>query len=273
MENVSEWNDIKSLRMIDEPIAGLMYSIPFARANNLLSEKHKNIKEDKYNKVIFEYEPIEIRRLENDTIQWRRIERDNYIPHPERFDTSVGCFISDDQGEFGGWMKTPFGSMNGNFVDVFEFDGKIYAIDSMAHMLSAHFNLYEITRGGEISHVYRHINWLDRDDKTEDFLFEGKYITEEAVYFLICGHVCYYEKPRNRFEVESRLLKLTKGKVEELISMPIGFEYVTNIIVSNGKLFIAQDKMLTEVDLENGEMIHKTFIRGKAVTNLIKNKR
>lgn len=49
-------------------------------------------------------------------------------------ETSLGTFVSRNHGEFGGALKTPGGEMNGNFCDVFEAGGKIYAVDSLSHL-------------------------------------------------------------------------------------------------------------------------------------------
>lgn len=50
--------------------------------------------------------------------------------------------MSRDYGEFGGALKTPGGEINGNFCDIFEAGGKIYAVDSLSHLGLASTTIY-----------------------------------------------------------------------------------------------------------------------------------
>ena len=55
--------------------------------------------------------------------------------------------MSRDYGEFGGALETPGGEINGNFCDIFEAGGKIYAVDSLSHLGLASTTVYSFDRG------------------------------------------------------------------------------------------------------------------------------
>ena len=83
--------------------------------------------------------------LREDGEIWCRLNPDTPGRRKEEevFKTSKGTFLSRNDGEFGGKLLTPKRkAVRGNFVKVFEFGGRIYAVDSLTHFVTANTAIY-----------------------------------------------------------------------------------------------------------------------------------
>lgn len=87
--------------------------------------------------------------------------------------------MSRDYGEFGGVLETPGGEINGNFCDVFEAGGKIYAVDSLSHLGLASTTIYSFDRDCKHHKVF----------SAENLDFKARYVTDERAYILLSDHV------------------------------------------------------------------------------------
>lgn len=67
------------------------------------------------------------------------------IEQPATYQTALGTFVTNNQGEFGGELTLPNGEiMQGNFCEIIECGNHVYAIDSCGHMGMGYFSLYSI---------------------------------------------------------------------------------------------------------------------------------
>lgn len=67
------------------------------------------------NKTVYIFQGIEIKEGEQGEILWRNCGYKG-TGRITKYDTQFGEMTSDDMGEFGGVLYTPFGNIDGNFV-------------------------------------------------------------------------------------------------------------------------------------------------------------
>ncbi len=157
---------------------------------------------------------------------------------PEYF---IGTFVSRDYGEFGGALKTPGGEINGNFCDIFEAGGKIYAVDSLSHLGLASTTIYSFDRGCKYHKIF----------SDEDLGFKARYATGERAYILVSGSVSTRSVGENP---KSVLLEISENGDMLKTEFDCDFQLVFNMLVSDGKMFLGADKAVVVVDLQTKEI-------------------
>ncbi len=157
---------------------------------------------------------------------------------PEYF---IGTFVSRDYGEFGGALETPGGEINGNFCDIFEAGGKIYAVDSLSHLGLASTTIYSFDRDCKHHKVF----------SAENLDFKARYATGERAYILVSGSV----STRSGGEkLKSILLEISENGIDAKTEFDCGFYLVFNMIVKNGKMILGVDKAVVTADLQTKEI-------------------
>lgn len=152
---------------------------------------------------------------------------------PEYF---IGNFVSRDYGEFGGVLETPGGEINGNFCDVFEAGGKIYAVDSLSHLGLVSTTVYSFDRGCKYHKIF----------SDENLVFKARYVTDERAYILLSDHVGKNSK--------SVLLEISENGDMLKTEFDCDFQLVFNMLVSDGKMFLVADKAVVVFDLQTKEI-------------------
>lgn len=145
----------------------------------------------------------------------------------------------------------------------------MYAVHSLAHLLSLDFGLYEISKDGNINEVYSLTHYFKGKDYWEDLAYCAKYIRDDHnAYILIAGFV----KQLKEESGESRLIHICNGRVETIMVIPEWVSEVTNMIVTDDYVYLGHDKMLSIIDRKTKAIEYRTFLSGKAVKNLLKNR-
>ena len=152
---------------------------------------------------------------------------------PEYF---IGTFVSRDYGEFGGALKTPGGEINGNFCDIFEAGGKIYAVDSLSHLGLVSTTVYSFDRGYKYHKIF----------SDENLGFKARYVTDELAYILLSDRVG--ENPK------SVLLEISENGDMLKTEFDCDFQLVFNMLVNDGKMFLGADKAVVVFDLQTKEI-------------------
>ena len=263
------WQQMKRLRKVEQNFSGWSYSYDWAKNYNLLEnrigESWGNIH------TVYTPEPIEIRQNASGDIECRIVDCQD-CEYVTDFDTKFGRFHSDNNGEFGGELILPSGNIiGGNFSLVFDFDNKVYAIDSMRHMCLGHFKLYEFF-DSDSQHCIYDVGGFGRHSK-ESLDFQGIFIEKNELYILIGGEILLNGKDAKKYgdtyKCLSRLLMVTNGKVKECLEIEEAFDSVQNIIIANNHLHVAADKLLAVIDIVNGDKEYYTFIGEEAEHNLL----
>ena len=278
----TEWKKLNQLRKIDDSISNLLYSREYAEANGLVEPEPKITKRKKKkrfyfpNKTVYIFQGIEIKESEQGEILWRNCGY-KCTDRVTKYDTQFGEMTSDDMGEFGGVLYTPFGNIDGNFCDVFDFEDKVYAVHSLAHLLSLDFGLYEISKDGNVNEVYSLTDYFKGKDYWEDLAYCAKYIRDDHnAYILIAGFVKKLKEEvgetRTETRTESRLIHICNGRVETIMVIPEWVSEVTNMIVTDDYVYLGHDKMLSIIDRKTKAIEYRTFLSGKAVKNLLKSR-
>ena len=246
--NINKWQKLNELRKTDPRISGGYYTTEFL----------KTYRPDFYSEgYSFFPEFVEVAKI-NVEIVCRLAEPD--IPDEDMpfdsdecvFETSVGNFVSRDHGEFGGVIETPGGEIDGNFCDVFEVGGKIYAVDSLSHLGLASTTVYSFDRGCKYHKIF----------SDENLGFKARYVTDERAYILLSDRVG--ENPK------SVLLEISENGIDAKTEFDCGFYLVFNMIVKNGKMILGVDKAVVVFDLQTKEINAYTPISVEAEENILK---
>lgn len=243
----NQWQKLDELRRTDPHICGGYY------AKNFL----KTYRPDFYAEG-YDFFPEFVRVAEKDGEIFCRIEEAN-VPDEDApvdsdecvFKTSVGNFVSRDYGEFGGVLETPGGEINGNFCDIFEAGGKIYAVDSLSHLGLASTTVYSFDRGYKYHKIF----------SDENLAFKARYVTDERAYILLSDRVG--ENPK------SVLLEISENGIDTKTEFDCGFYLVFNMIVKNGKMILGVDKAVVTADLQTKEINAYTPISVEAEKHII----
>ncbi len=246
----NQWQRLSKLRQTDPHICGGYYTKNFL----------KTYRPDFYAEG-YDFFPEFVRVAEKDGEIICRLE-EAIVPDEDApidsdecvFETSLGTFVSHDHGEFGGVLETPGGEINGNFCDVFEADGKIYAVDSLSHLGWAGTTIYSFDRDCKHHKVF----------SAENLDFKARYVTEERVYILVsrCANALTGEKGK------SILLEISENGIYTKTEFDYGFYFVFNMIVKNGKMILGADKAVMTVDLQTKEIKAYTPLGVEAEKNI-----
>lgn len=246
--NINKWQKLNELRKTDPRISGGYYTTEFLKTHrpDFYSEGYS-----------FFPEFVEVAKI-NGEIVCRLAEpdipdEDTPFDSDERvFKTSVGNFVSRDRGEFGGVLETPRGEIDGNFCDVFEVGGKIYAVDSLSHLGLASTTVYSFDRGCKYHKIF----------SDENLGFKARYVTDERAYILLSDRVG--ENPK------SVLLEISENGDVLKTEFDCDFPLVFNMLVSDGKILLGADKAVVVFDLQTKEINAYTPISVEAEENILK---
>lgn len=243
----NQWQKLDELRRTDPHICGGYYTKNFL----------KTYRPDFYAEG-YDFFPEFVRVAEKDGEIFCRLEEANVPDEDAPVDsdecvlkTSVGNFVSRDYGEFGGVLETPGGEISGNFCDVFEAGGKIYAVDSLSHLGLASTTIYSFDRGCKYHKIF----------SDENLVFKARYVTDERAYILLSDRVGKNPK--------SVLLEISENGIDAKTEFDCGFYLVFNMIVKNGKMILGVDKAVVVFDLQTKEINAYTPLSVEAEKHII----
>lgn len=243
----NQWQKLDELRRTDPHICGGYY------AKNFL----KTYRPDFYAEG-YDFFPEFVRVAEKDGKIFCRLE-EAIVPDEDApvdsgecmLETSLGTFVSRDYGEFGGVLETPGGEINGNFCDVFEAGGKIYAVDSLSHLGLVSTTVYSFDRGCKYHKIF----------SDENLGFKARYVTDELAYILLSDRVG--ENPK------SVLLEISENGDMLKTEFDCDFQLVFNMLVNDGKMFLGADKAVVVFDLQTKEINAYTPLSVEAEKHII----
>lgn len=257
MNKSNRFHNIKELRHISSALCGKYYSGDYAA-------QHKNgldiIVSDLTRRAVWIPEIINIAFDDCGNILYDTQDYLSYYPERNKtFHTAKGDFISADRGEFGGTLTLPSGrKIEGNFIEVFEFCNKIYAIDSLSHMSGGHTVIYE---NDDCSYKRIFDNY--------GLSFNASFLTESVAYLLISGT----GTKQDNFIPKSKFICISENDIS-VVDFP-GKDYQTarSMIIKDGKMILGMDKTVAIVDIESGNESFYTPLSEEDEKNLFKIKK
>lgn len=243
----NQWQKLDELRRTDPHICGGYYT------KNFLKTYRPDFYSEGYS---FFPEFVEVAKI-NGGIVCRLAEPD--IPDEDTpfdidecvFKTSVGNFVSRNHGEFGGALETPGGEIDGNFCDVFELGDRVYAVDSLSHLGLVSTTVYSFDRGCKYHKIF----------SDENLGFKARYVTDERAYILLSDRVGENSK--------SVLLEISENGDMLKTEFDCDFQFVFNMLVSDGKMFLGADKAVVVFDLQTKEINAYTPLSVEAEKHII----
>ena len=265
-----KWKSIENLRETSIKISEGSYSEDFVKSRNI-SDKciSRYYNQSEKPTTVFVPEPIKVRLNENGELEYQELEicfRGG--DYKEKFETSAGVFISNNRGEFGGELITPRETIRGNFIEVFECDKIIYAIDSLNHLGYAHTKIYSFSKK-----LHHKIVYSSEDIKLgswEDLSFvdfKALCIKTDKVYVLVSE----LSRKNDVYFKKSHLFEIKKGIVVNTIEFDYYFSSVTNMVINEGKMILGMDKVIAIVDLETKKIKAYTPVSIESEIDILEN--
>lgn len=189
-----------------------------------------------------------------------------YRVYKKEFDTQLGIFRNDDRGEFGGSMITSAGIyISGNFKEVVNHKKKVYAVDSLTHMMVGNFRLLEFTDAKKYKEIYSTVNDLKHYFDWCRLSYGALFDTGDALYFVISGLVVIEKE----YIAHTKLIKVQKSKAEEILAIDEEFSWINNLIVIENMAYVSMDKMIVSINLETGGLEYYTWLSELAERDLL----
>ena len=236
-------------------LCGKMYSGRFY--DSQYEEENKNVMAKSYSNnhviALFRQEYIEVMQSETGELLWKAVEQLSEHEYEFDFQSSLGVFRSRDRGEFGGMLITPKGTIQGNFCNLFEFNGKVYAIDSLNHMGIAHTRIYEFDKDMKSTLLYKTGNIYDLEE-TEMLSLSSLSIEDDRILILISGGEFGENHSFADLKACSYLFEISKEGFKELAKFDIDFEYVYNMLLVDNTLILGMDKVVGFADINTKEI-------------------
>lgn len=261
-----QWKNFSELRKIPRSISGKSYKV---KLTNITKIK-KAISMSGENFGITDYsinEPVKIRlnegQLEYTTsdinIPGVYEESKVYDMGSDIYMTSAGEIDLYDEGEFGG--KLCIGGsfkMSGNFKHIFIFKNRKFVIDSLKHMMSRYFKLYEVFDNGNIALIYdaNEINKnIEKTNKYYSIGLEVVNVTEDSIYFLCNGVIRNFDATsENRWTDISYIIEYDGVKFKKLELPELNSYYTNSFVILDNILYLGCDKQITTYNFNTKEI-------------------
>lgn len=243
---IQQSGKLSDLRQVSVDLCGGRYSEKFV---NELKYQGKIKEKIPFNTMIALFIPeyIEIMENENGDIIWKAVDEIPHHEYPLDFQSSFGLFRSVNHGEFGGYLITPKGSLGGNFCEIFEFNGKVYAIDSLSHMCIRYTHIVEFDNTGNYEFKFR-------TNFNESLSLSALIIEKECIYILVNG---FKHGGSGNFQDNtpcSYLFTITKDGFCKFAQFDYNFCYVHNMLLKQNKMILGMDKIIAVADIETKEI-------------------
>lgn len=264
------WKDFSTLRKIKVDISRAGYSYEYAYAHHLFDILHVRMK-NLNNRIVWFEEPLEVKR-QGGKILYRvsdKLER----KMPIFFNTSLGRFENHNNGEFASWIKLGGVEVIGNFEDVFDYGGYVYAVANQMHMGRGSFGLLRIDK--TLGNEWLYENQQPGAKEWESFRYLGKTMDSECVKIFVSGHTeCYSpEGYTGPFHDKSKVLRIgIDGSFSIAGDYDYAFGNANSIALMENKLYLGQNHMIAVVDLNTGTREYYTDKPQKVVEQLKKHR-
>lgn len=245
-------------------LCGKMYSGKFY--DSLHEKDDKNVKAYSYkdNQVIalFRQEFIKVMKSEFGDLSWKAIEQKPVHEYEFDFQSSLGLFRSVDRGEFGGTLITPKGTMYGNFRNLFEFNNKVYAVDSLNHG-GGHTRIYEFDKS-------LNANILFETESRELMALSSLEIEKDRIIILISGAILGDKGTFSDSSPCSYLFEISDEGFKKIAIFDFDFHYVYNMLLIDKELIVGMDKVVAFGNIETKEISFFTPLTVEAENDIRK---
>lgn len=194
---------------------------------------------------VLEY--IEVYTSESGILLWKATDSEPRKETDFVFYSSFGIFHSIDHGEFGGTLTTPKETLYGNFSNIIEFNGKVYATDSLNHMGIRHSRIIEFDN--QLNH--KTIFETDPEDRLSLVAIT---IEKDRILLLISGALSGNTGSFEDSKDYSVLLEITKNGLNRIAEFEFDLHYVNNLLLKNHTLIIGMNKLIAVIDTETKEI-------------------
>ena len=251
---MSEWKSLSMLRKIDTDISEFGYGKDFV-TNEKNYEKMEAIGINMQTGRTCLAEPLEVKE-EKGMVLWRANNARYNREVPKFFMTQYGRFCNHYHGEFPSWIDFSESdndgakefSVEGRFVDM--FDCGEYCMGISCLRSSFYFSVIRIDKEFNIFTVYDNLE----ESKLFRLEYMGRFRYNQGHALIASGFAMPTSKSQNT-EFITRLLFIEPGgNCTALKEWPFQISHANSITASGDYVYFGQNKMITRLNIESGEM-------------------
>ena len=270
------WQPITSLIEVKTNISNLGYNKTFITKNNLQDIK-KTHWSDMTTGVVCFFEPLEVKEMDG-IVYFRENDMCTHREIPEKFESQFGVFLNHNNGEFVSWLgKEDYNNtaltknvrelhslygrddyfIEGNYCDMFDCGLYTYAISNQMHMGLGIFKIIQINK--ELKHelvfsTESYEGWLS--------LEYGGYIKNQKGYSVIASGFLATEckqKEDRKFHDKTIVFEIEyTGTCRIAHDWNFKISSSNSIAAVNNHVYFGQNKMITRLNLNSGELLFLT---------------
>lgn len=279
---VSEWKPITELKSVEEDISSFGYDKEYIRLSKIDKRKDLHGVRCLTGQTCF-FEPLEIKVVDGQ-IFYRENDTHVHREVPKTFETQLGVFINENNGEFPSWLEkadTDVESkegnasqfcINGRFCDMFDYGRFSYAISNLLHGGCWVVEIFRIDERLDVVELYHSAH----DKPWKHYEYDGRYEDEKGINIIFSGFYDHNTEPglRNDFRDRTMLYQIDRDGDGKIIKEweDIKISSPNSMVVIGDIAYFGQNKMVTCFNINTGEMQYLTHKDDEALSALSKMK-
>ena len=271
---ISEWKPVSKMRPVEKNISYFGYKKEFIQSHRL--QETKSCRCVSLTGAMNFHEPIEV-KSENGIVYYR--ENDDHVHRdvPVYFDTQFGRFNNHNNGEFVSWLgkavydKSPRKEQKnnklfegngyyipGNFCDMFDCGDCCYAVSNLMHMAVGDFKVVRIDRDLTVVTLYNNA----QEEGYPGLEYLGRIENGEGHVLIASGSTRPSRShPEIPFYEKTKIFQIDKyGRCSIIRDWNMRITSSNSVAEALGFLYFGQNKMVTRLNMETGEI---TFFTNK----------
>lgn len=147
-----------------------------------------------------------------------------------------------------------------NELSLFEFNSKVYAIDSLNHMGIGHTCIYEFDK--ELN-----VNILFETESREMVSLSSLIIEESRILILVSGAILGESGTFDGISPCSYLFEISKDGFNKIAVFDYSFHFVYNMLLIDNELIVGMDKVVAFGDIKTKEIsfLHHSQLKRKTI--------
>lgn len=265
---VSDWKPFSLLKAVAENISAYGYMREYIEANHLDDKKEWHARNGSTGLTNY-FEPIEV-MLQGEELLFREFNGQGYQEEAKHFETQFGTFNNHNNGEFMSWLgkddyeglppekrtiELLFGRedffIEGNYCDMFDCGAYSYAVSNLMHLGLDDFKIVRIDKSLHTQVLYATSssnNWTSLE-------YDGRFENEEGFVVIASGFIASDHGGNRHFHDKLYLFQISKdGTCHIKKEWGAKLSSPNSLVVLNEYAYFGQNKMITALNLNSGEM-------------------
>lgn len=247
---ISEWKPISELNPVQKDISEYGYDSSFVKKNGLDTKKSPLSSCSITGRINY-YEPLEV-KMKGEDILFRENDDLEYRKIPDQFFTQHGVFDNNNNGEFASWLEgTDNFFIEGNYCDMFDCGDFSYAISNQMHMGLRYFKIVKIDANLQyevLYDTYQFDNWTSLE-------YMGHFENNKSIILVASGFIRINQGKESELKDKTLVFQIGEdGNFDIINEWNIILSYANSMVKKDNFLYLGQNKMVTRLNLDSGEV-------------------